>query len=284
MSEAGQPCQWNVHGLKLAGLSWGDEDAPPVLCLHGWLDNAASFGVLAPLLEGFHVVAPDLTGHGQSERRSADASYQIWDDLPEVLGIVETLGWESFGLIGHSRGAMIASLFAASFPERVNHLVLLDAVGPQAVPESEFPAQMRRFLDDKGRLLSRENRVFSDIEAAVNSRADKGISYAAAKALAERNLSPCPGGYTWTMDPRLQGASAVKLTRGQLNAVMNALTMPTLVLLAEQGLGGKHEQLEQLARESIPDVVVEYTEGEHHFHMESPAEVIANKITGFFKT
>ena len=95
---------WEVNGLRIKGLCWGDERSPPVLALHGWLDNAASFAVLAPRLANFHIVALDLTGHGKSSRRSADASYQIWDDLPEILGVVKQLGWNNFELMGHSRG------------------------------------------------------------------------------------------------------------------------------------------------------------------------------------
>ena len=82
---------WRVHGLELRGLSWGEAGAHPVLCLHGWLDNAASFSVLAPRLENCHVVALDLTGHGRSSWRSDDATYQIWDDLPEIQGVVDAL-------------------------------------------------------------------------------------------------------------------------------------------------------------------------------------------------
>ena len=79
----GVETHWDVHGLRLAGLSWGSPEARPLLCLHGWLDNAASFAVLAPLLQGSHVVAPDLTGHGKSARRSADATYQICSQVFE---------------------------------------------------------------------------------------------------------------------------------------------------------------------------------------------------------
>ena len=68
--------QWQVHGLTIAGLAWGNPDNPPLLALHGWLDNANSFALLAPALEDFYVVALDLTGHGQSSRRSEDATYQ----------------------------------------------------------------------------------------------------------------------------------------------------------------------------------------------------------------
>ena len=128
---------WTVNGLKLCGLCWGNPRQAPLLMLHGWLDNAASFRMLAPLLRDFYVVALDLTGHGRSDRRSDDASYQIWDDLPEILGIVQQLGWSRFDLLGHSRGAIIAGLLASAFPERIKQLILLDAISPQAVPEQE---------------------------------------------------------------------------------------------------------------------------------------------------
>jgi pimeloyl-ACP methyl ester carboxylesterase len=272
---------WNVHGLELAGLSWGGPPGVPVLCLHGWLDNAASFAVLGPLLEGCHVVAPDLTGHGKSQRRSLDATYQIWDDLPEVLGIVEALGWTRFNLIGHSRGAIIASLLAASFPERVVSLVMLDAVGPEPVPASRFPEQMRQFLEDKGRLVARDRRVFQSVEAAAATRVQRGLSAESAKLLTERNLTPCEDGYAWTPDPRLRGASAVKLGADQVAAVLGALSMPTLLLLARDGLGGRHAELEAVARRSIPGLEIDYVDGGHHFHMERVVKSLVNRLMEF---
>jgi pimeloyl-ACP methyl ester carboxylesterase len=272
---------WHVHGLDLAGLYWGEPSGTPVLCLHGWLDNAASFATLGPLLEGCHVVAPDLTGHGRSQWRSLDATYQIWDDLPEVLGIIGELGWDRFNLIGHSRGAIIASLFAASFPERVASLVMLDAVGPQPVPAASFPGQLRRFLEDKGRMLARENRVVPSIEQAVAARQDKGLASEPARLLAERNLRPCDGGFTWTTDPRLRGASAVKLGAEQVSAVLGALSMPTLLMLASRGLGGQHAELESMARQSIPGLEMEYVDGSHHFHMESVIIGLVGRILEF---
>ncbi len=279
---SGNECRWEVHGLTLAGLAWGDPAAPPVLCLHGWLDNAASFAALGPLLPDFYVVAPDLTGHGRSDCRSADATYQIWDDLPEVAGIVDRLGWQRFRLIGHSRGAIIAALFAAAFPELVEHLVMLDSLLPEPVPESDFPLQMRRFLQDKGRLLATENRVFGSMEEAVAGRLERGIGESAARLLAERNLVPCEGGYTWTTDPRLRGASAVKLTEGQGEAVLQALDMPTLLLLAAEGYGGRHPDLVTTARRCVRHLEMAQVDGGHHFHMESGVQDVAGRITGFF--
>lgn len=277
------PLEWQVNGLRLAGLCWGNAGDKPLLALHGWLDNAASFAFLAPLLPGFHIVALDLTGHGQSDHRSDDASYHIWDDLPEILGVVDKLGWDRFDLIGHSRGAIIASLLASACPERVQKLVLLDGLTPAAVAEAEFPAQMGRALADKPRLLSRENRVFASVQEAAAARHVTGISPAAAALLAERNLRKCVDGLTWTTDPRLRGASAVKLTQGQVRAVQEALTMPVLLLLA-QDAARRFPEMAAQARSYIKGLQVHAVAGGHHFHMESPVADAAQRIECFLAT
>jgi len=273
---------WEVNGLRLAGLSWGDAGARPLLALHGWLDNAASFSVLAPLLPQHHVVAVDLSGHGRSARRSPDATYQIWDDLPELLGVLDSLGWERFALMGHSRGAVIASLLASVIPERVERLVLLDGVVPRALGEDQFPHQLRKFLDEKRHWQQRSNRVYPNIDAAAASRTGTSPPPESARLLVERNLRPCAGGYTWTTDLRLRGASAVKMSGGQIEAVLDALTMPTLLLLAEAGFGSERGILDQ-ARRHITGLEAEVMAGGHHFHMEPGVAVVARRIGVFLQ-
>jgi pimeloyl-ACP methyl ester carboxylesterase len=275
-------CVWQVNGLELAGLAWGEPHARPVLALHGWLDNAASFSLLAPLLEDCYVVALDLTGHGKSACRSADASYQIWDDLPEILGVLEALGWERFSLLGHSRGAIIASLLAASFPERVAHLVKLDAFMPQPVAERDFSSQLRNFIDQKRYWLARENRVYASIDAAVASRKKASLPAAAARLLVERNLRPCANGFTWTTDLRLRGASAVKLTAGQVQAVLEGLVMPTLLLLTDDDASRKAVIAAQAAQ-YCPGMELAFIAGGHHFHMEAAVGTVALQIAGFLQ-
>ena len=272
--------QWQVNGLQLSGLCWGNPNGKPLLALHGWLDNAASFTFLAPLITGHYVVALDLTGHGQSDRRSRDASYQIWDDLPEILGVVGQLGWDSFSLLGHSRGAIISSILASAYPEKVQRLILLDAVSPAAVPDSEFPAQLRRALTDQPRMLERENRVFPAVCEAEAARQIKGLSTAAAAVLAQRNLRECPDGFTWTTDPRLRGASAVKLTEGQVEAVLQALSMPVLLLLARDA-SQRFPELAAHAGRYVKHLMLQQVEGGHHFHMESCVQDVAAAVNAF---
>jgi pimeloyl-ACP methyl ester carboxylesterase len=274
---------WNVDGLTLKGLAWGDPADPPVLALHGWLDNAASFALLAPQLKDHYVVAVDLTGHGQSDWRSADATYQVYDDIPQIVGVVDQLGWNTFDLLGHSRGAIISSILAATFPERVSHLVLLDGVSPPPLPEAEFVSQLRSYVKERKRLLARKPRVYASIEAAVAAREEQGLPTEAATLIATRNLRPCEGGHALTTDLRLRGASAIKLTPGQVDAMLNALTTPTLLLMAEQGLAVTHARRFSAMDEQLPRAQVETFPGGHHFHMEGEVATLGKRIQAFIK-
>jgi pimeloyl-ACP methyl ester carboxylesterase len=271
---------WQVNGLEISGLSWGRPGDKPLLALHGWLDNAASFAPLAPLLAGYHIVALDLTGHGQSSHRSPDASYQIWDDLPEVQAVLEQLAWDSFDLVGHSRGAIISAIYSAASPERVRRLVLLDSVVPMAVPESDFAVQLRKGLDEKVSYQHRDVRVFASPDIAIEARRQGGLGEEAAALIARRNVKSCDGGYCWTTDSRLRGASAVKLTQGQIEAVLVGLTMPTLLLTEKGGIYRAPELLETV-RALVPNLESAEFTGGHHFHMEGDLQAVAGRILAF---
>ena len=281
--DVASPVEWRVNGLTIAGMAWGQPDRTPLLALHGWLDNAASFAMLAPLLEQYYVIALDLTGHGHSDWRSPDASYQIWDDLPELVGVLDALGWKRFCLMGHSRGAIISCLLASTLPERINRLVLLDSVMPEPVGEDLFPAQMRKFLNHKGHWMQRQNRIYPSVDAAVASRKAGSLPDTAVRLLVERNLRPCEGGYTWTTDLRLRGASAVKLSEGQTHAILGAISAPTLLLLAEEGIG-KHRKVAAQAEQCIQDLEIGHIAGGHHFHMEPGAAIVAQQIHRFLQS
>ncbi len=274
---------WEVNGLRVEGLCWGDSSRPPMLALHGWLDNAASFDKLAPLLMTHQVIALDLTGHGQSSWRSDDATYQIWDDLPEILAVLEQLGWQNFDLIGHSRGAVIGTVLASAIPQRVKHLILLDAILPKACAEQDFPKQLATFLRDKPRRLNRKTRSYSSIDEAVAARSKTGLSHDAAKALARRGVIHQPDGAIWASDPRLHGASAVKLTAGQNKAILESLTMPTLFLQAENGVSQGLEAPSR-AQQHIANFDWKIVPGGHHFHMEENVAEAADNIAHFLKS
>ncbi|KAL1767248.1 serine hydrolase 2 isoform X1, partial [Sigmodon hispidus] len=115
---------WGHIAIKV----WGSQRKRPVLCLHGWLDNANSFDRLIPLLpQDFHYVAMDFGGHGFSSHYSPGLPYYHQNFIFEVLRVATALKWTQFSLLGHSFGGSVGGMFASIFPEMVDKLILLDS-------------------------------------------------------------------------------------------------------------------------------------------------------------
>lgn len=273
-----------VDGLTYAGLAFGPVDAPPVLALHGWQDNANSFQQLARALPEVRLVALDLSGHGKSSHRSADATYQIWDDLPQLVGVLDALGWAQCAVLGHSRGAIIGTLLAASQPERVHTLMTLDSMLPRPTKDEVFASTLRAFLKDRTALLNRSPRQFASEQAFVERRARMGEPALVSTVLAERALKPRDDGFVHRNDPRHNGASAVRMNEGQCISVLKTLAMPVLNIWAtpRKGLEDDIARQRALIAEHMPDVTTVDIPGHHHWHMEpEPAEQIATAIRQF---
>ncbi|XP_043296817.1 serine hydrolase-like protein 2 isoform X2 [Cervus canadensis] len=113
----------------IAAKAWGSHQAAPVLCLHGWLNNANSFDRLIPLLpKDFHYVAMDFGGHGLSSHYSQGFPYYHQNFVSEVRRVAAALKWNRFSLLGHSFGGTVGGMFSCIFPEMVDKLILLDAL------------------------------------------------------------------------------------------------------------------------------------------------------------
>ncbi|XP_032126073.1 serine hydrolase-like protein 2 isoform X2 [Sapajus apella] len=117
----------------IAAKAWGTLKGSPVLCLHGWLDNANSFDTLIPLLpQDLHYVAMDFGGHGLSSHYSPGVPYYFQNFVNEIRRVVAALKWNRFSIMGHSFGGAVAGMFSCTFPEMVDKLILLD-VSPFAL-------------------------------------------------------------------------------------------------------------------------------------------------------
>ncbi len=272
-----------VNGLKYAAKRWGDPQGLPILALHGWLDNAASFDLLAPHLPSLDFIALDMAGHGHSGHRPSQLAYHIWEDLPDLVAIADYLGWDQFILCGHSRGAVISTLLAAACPERIRALLLLDGFIAEPLPSSEFAKQLKKSLSRSQNQNKGKPRrsVFVNIDDAVASRcAVGGMAEAAARLIVERGLQPCDGGYTWCSDSQLLGVSAVKLSGSQWDSVLRGIEAPGLLLLAEYGVIAGDIFTKRLGL--CPSLQVDTISGEHHFHMNPKlASQIAGRIEVF---
>lgn len=274
---------WDIDGLRLTGLDWGPEDGVPVLALHGWMDHAGSFEVLAPRLTGCHVVALDLSGQGLSDHRAAHATYNIWDDLPQIAALLDRLGWRDCVLLGHSRGANIAALFAAAQPARVRALVSLDSLVPEPV-EDGVVSTLAAFVEGTRQQLARPARIFATREDYIARRVAQGNSRHVSELLADRALEPVSGGWRMRGDARLFASSAVKLTRRDIEDVLRAIQCPVLNIWASDGIRARRpvvEELVQRARDVIADYTCMTLAGDHHFHLDKrAAQDIAKAVQG----
>lgn len=129
----------DTGGVRLACRVTGAETAPPLVLLHALAQDGSAWDDPARRLASrFRVYAPDLRGHGASDR-CPEYSFELMRD--DVIGLLDALGLERVTLFGHSMGAIVAYLVAGDHPERVSRLVLEEppppvrADPPRTVPE-----------------------------------------------------------------------------------------------------------------------------------------------------
>jgi pimeloyl-ACP methyl ester carboxylesterase len=103
------------------------EGGRPLLLVHGFTGCRDDFSLLIPTLvdAGWHVVAPDLRGHGDSDQPASEDDYGVGIFAGDQLALADALGWDRFALLGHSMGGAIAQDMALRAPGRVDALVLL---------------------------------------------------------------------------------------------------------------------------------------------------------------
>jgi pimeloyl-ACP methyl ester carboxylesterase len=259
--------------LTLRAQCWGDDSLPPLLAVHGWLDNAGSFARLAPLLAArHHVIALDLPGHGGSDHLPAGASYHYLDYVRDVLAAADALQLARYTLLGHSLGAGVASLVAAAMPERIERLLLIEGIGPLGDDGSRTLERFREAMAPRG--SSRRLRVFRDVEQAIQVRSMvSGLLAELARPIVERGLIETEGGWRWRSDPQLTRLSATRLAESQVHALLQGITMPTALMLAQPATSYLPAVQMRARAACLPQITVRLMDGGHHLQLEHPQAI-----------
>jgi pimeloyl-ACP methyl ester carboxylesterase len=216
-----------VNDLRLHYLDWGNAGAPPVVCIHGYTSSAQAFNAPARHFQSrFHIIAPDVRGHGESAWSPAGA-YQYSDQVSDLAGIVDQLGLEQFTLIGTSMGGIIAMAYAGAHPERLVRLVIND-IGPDAEVGSQRITQTvggrpEEFATLEDAMLYR--RQVSPITARRSEEDQREL----ALGVLRRRPDGC---WVWKMDPAYiqQRVQHAPPQRPALWPVLQRLSCPTLVV------------------------------------------------------
>jgi len=262
------------HHLSLTALIWGEPDSPPLLALHGWLDNAGSYDFLAPLLaRHWRVIALELPGHGHSSHLPAGINYHYLDYVSAVIAAASALQLARYTLLGHSLGAGIASLVAAATPQSIERLYLIEGLGPLGDDGSHT---LQRFRDAvvAPAAAGKSLRVFQDIEQAISARTlASGLRADLARPIVERGLAQADGGYRWRSDPRLTRPSAARLAESQIRALLAGIEAPTALLLSNPATPYLPSAMMQERAALLPRIAVAHMDGGHHLHLEHPQAV-----------
>jgi pimeloyl-ACP methyl ester carboxylesterase len=271
-------------GYEIAAQRWGDPEGIPVLAMHGWLDNSASFAPMAPHIKGIDLVAVDSPGCGRSSHGPPGRIIHLVDEMFVMFEVARELGWDKFHVLGHSRGGLLAVRMAAAAPDSISSLVLLDSLGGLSNAPEDNVIHMRKSLKRYLAYQKRVPSVFPSIEvAAVARQHDSQLSIESARLLAERATRKVEGGIEWIFDRRLlHYTSPMYHVEEQIQALIAAVQAPTCLVIASEGWG-PHDAFHCNRIEKLRDKKQHEVPGGHHVHMENP-EPIADIVNAFIRS
>ncbi|KAI8914675.1 Alpha/Beta hydrolase protein [Entophlyctis helioformis] len=301
MDYRGEELEFRSHsGLRIAAKRWGYADGFPLLALHAWYDNCATWDPAVAVFEARHpsirfdMVAMDFAGHGQSDHRGLTSAYSRLFDIEDALAVVNALGWKEFAILGHSMGGFIAVYLAGLYPERIKHVVAIETVIPLLHPPDTYTEAILEAFKERGEYASRvasqaqtaaptNKRVFASLDEAAQVRT-KGmypLALEPSRILVGRGTKPVIAadgsgktvGYEWSSDSRVRmiGRQVMLSTEFTMN-VIGRIQCPTFTPLPIQKAFRGHLYLQRVKGST-----------NHHMHMEEPfAAVIADMIVDFW--
>jgi pimeloyl-ACP methyl ester carboxylesterase len=205
-----------------------------LILLHGMKDHARSWDWTARVLRSdWHVFAFDLRGHGDSAW-SPDGAYLGSYHLLDCTTLIDTLGYEQVTLLGHSFGGTVAARYAASFPDRVRKLMLVEGLGPGPKIRDQWlkvgAAQRAREWIAQQRGDGKPPRKLASIDEAVArmAAANPRLSAEQARHLAVHGVHRDGDGYRWKYDPRV-GAFVPEEFSSDTPSLWGEITAPILL-------------------------------------------------------
>ena len=224
--------------LRLHYLDWGNDAAPDLLLVHGVHDHCHSWDWLAQSLrEHFHVVAPDLRGHGDSEW-SLGSPYSYLEYVQDIAQLVQQRRLAPVTIVSHSLGGTIAAVYAGTFPEAVARLVIIEGVGLYPRDAEQPEARLKYWIDANRSLAARVPRRYRTLEDAYQRMQDTNphLSPDQARHLTIHGSNQNEDGtYTWKFDNYTRAPRPYDIPNADMAALWRRISCPVLIINSRQG-------------------------------------------------
>jgi pimeloyl-ACP methyl ester carboxylesterase len=209
-----------VEGARVHYRAWGEPDRPGLVLIHGAGGHSGWWDHIAPMLSAYRVLAPDLTGHGDSDHREA---YDVHQWGREVAALIVTERLHGAALVGHSMGGRVAVTAAIDADSSVSGVVCIDS------PLYPLPAHQKGPHRPRG-----PANVYPSVNSAVAHfrtvpPQDLLLPYIG-RHIARHSLRQVDDGWTWKFDRSVFGRPPT------LRQLLPRLTVPLAFLRSERGI------------------------------------------------
>jgi pimeloyl-ACP methyl ester carboxylesterase len=269
--------------LRLHYVDWGNREAPPLILQHGGRDHCRSWDQVAEQLRhDWHVIAPDLRGHGDSQW-SPEGHYGMDAFVYDFAQLVHTLGHDQVTIVAHSLGGNIATRFAGLYPGRVRKLVNIEGLGPSPEMRREIEAKgraerIREWIEGKRKASGRTPRRYPSIEAAYARMKEENsfLSDEQARHLTIHGASLNEDGtWSWKFDHYLNVWSATDIAQAEQEELWRAITCPILFLYGANSFASNPEKDGRMAN-FRNGRIIEYENAGHWLHHDQLDRVFAD--------
>jgi len=224
--------------MKLHYADWGNASAPPLVLIHGGRDHCRSLDWVArDLARDYHVIAPDLRGHGDSDW-SADGEYPMQGFVYDLAQLIHQLKLAPVTIVAHSLGGNVALRYAGLYPDKVKKLVAIEGLGPSPKMIAEWEKtplaeRMRAWIDNKRAAAARTPKRYPTLEDALArmKEENKFLSDEQARHLTEQGAT-CneDGTWSWKFDPYVNIWPWLDIPQTEKEKLWAAITCPTLLV------------------------------------------------------
>jgi pimeloyl-ACP methyl ester carboxylesterase len=259
--------------LRLHYVDWGNPTAAPLILLHGGRDHSRSWDWTAQALrDDWHIIAPDLRGHGDSEW-SADGSYGPLPNLYDLAQLIHQLKLAPVTIVAHSFGGNIALRYAGVYPENVRKLVAIEGLGPSPKLIAErfnrpIDQRLREWIDNRRGIAGRTQRRYATLEDAYKRMHEENhhLTTEQAHHLTIHGVSQNEDGtYSWKFDNYMRVFPPYDIPQDDNETIWSRITCPTLLMYGEDSWASNPER-DGRARHFKTARVVAFKNAGHWLH------------------